>query len=72
MARIFKLRVIRKGNNIHTTFFPGNEDQTFANLGTLIMDEADYALLGATLGIGQTDMHDHVKFIFEGEKEAGV
>lgn len=42
-TRVFKTRAEKRGGHMHVTVFSANApDQTFANIGTLVMDVSDY------------------------------
>jgi len=47
--REFKTIALQQGGHWHVTFFSANPGCTFANLGTLIMDDHDYQWLVALL-----------------------
>jgi len=41
--RVFKTRDEKRGGHVHVTVFSSNSpDQTYANIGTLVMDASDY------------------------------
>ncbi len=41
--RVFKTRAEKRGGHMHVTIFSSNSPtQTYANIGTLVMDASDY------------------------------
>ena len=52
MPTIFRVRCEKLGGHVHMTFFRGEKDRTFQNMGTLVGDVGDYQLLLAALSMG--------------------
>lgn len=70
---ILKLRAEKRGKHIHETFFVAKEEnRTFQNIGTLIMEMGEWQMVGVALLLGADKMNKHLKIIEEGwspEKE---
>lgn len=62
----FKVRHYLQGAHVHATFFVGPEPDALASIGSLCMDEADWAALKAIL-LNEYSDHSH-EVVCEEEK----